>query len=198
MCKEAGEKPASVPSSVSTSEAKTMSKETLGEGKPSAPTVRTGVLLGSLSLFISVLGASLTFPFLQSQRDKLSCDALCYGSMQSTRSALTMIGTVIVGRLSDKLGRKVVLLVGTSSSIVSYLLGLHGNSLTMLWLALIPGALLNHNFSVLKALFADYSSEYGFSEAERAASMGRLGMSVGKKEFTDTFVSGKSTTTYQH
>ena len=111
---------------------------------------KLGIFLGSMSIFISILGASLTFPFLQTQRDKFNCNALCYGSMQSTRSGLTMVGTILVGRLSDKYGRIKVLWLGTIASMFSYLINLHGNSIEALWIALIPSALLNHNYSVLK------------------------------------------------
>lgn len=138
-----------------------------------------GVLFGSLSIFASVLGASLTFPFLQAQRDKLNCDVLCYGSMQSARSGLTMIGTILVGRMSDRLGRSKVLWIGTAASLFSYSVNLQGTSITAMWISLVPSSLLNQNFSVLKALFADYSSENGYSESERASAIGRLGMAVG-------------------
>ena len=53
-----------------------------------------GVILGSISVFVSMLGACTTFPYLQSQRDLLGCDALCYGWLQSGRSAASLIGEV--------------------------------------------------------------------------------------------------------
>lgn len=56
----------------------------------------------------------------------------------------------------------------------------------MLWaahraarLAIIPVALFNQNFSVAKALFADYVAEAGGSDADRAGAVGQLGMAVG-------------------
>lgn len=147
--------------------------------KPPLKGMHYGVTLGAVSIFTSILGAALTFPFLQSERDRLGCGALCYGSMQSTRSGLTLIGTMVVGRLSDKIGRKQVLFIGAASSILSYLINFTGDSIDVLWMALIPSALLNHNFSVLKALFADYSAESGYTESQRADSMGKLGMAVG-------------------
>ena len=42
-------------------------------------TIYRGVALGATSIFVGVMGASLTFPFLQSERDRLECGALCYG-----------------------------------------------------------------------------------------------------------------------
>jgi MFS family permease len=44
-------------------------------------------------------------------------------------------------------------------------------------LAMIPSSLLNQNFNVLKALFADYNA--GGLESDRASALGRLGMAVG-------------------
>lgn len=146
-----------------------------------------GVLLGSLSVFVSILGASLTFPFLQVQRDLLQCDALCYGSMQSARSALSLIGSVVVGRMSDQLGRFPVLWIGIASSLTSYAINFTSPTITSMWISMIPSA-LNQNWSVLKALFADYNAQEGGSEKKRAADVGRLGMAVGVSFMVSMFV----------
>eukprot|EP01039_Chlorochromonas_danica_P007273 gene7273-8048_t len=138
-----------------------------------------GINLGSFSLLLSFVGATITLPFLQSQRDKLGCDALCYGTMQSVRSGLSMVGLILAGRLSDRIGRANVLWIGVFASLFSYVTNLLGGTLTMMWIALIPTSFLNHNFSVMKALFADYCSEYSYSESQRASVMGRLGMMAG-------------------
>ena len=151
----------------------------LGVGaEASLSAARTGVLLGSLSQFVSILGASLTFPFLQSQRDLLQCNAMCYGSMQSARSALNLVGSVLVGRMSDKLGRIPVMLVGILSSLLSYGINYANPSIAAMWVSMLPSA-LNQNWSVLKALFADYSAQEGGDEKKRAVDVGRLGMAVG-------------------
>ena len=55
---------------------------------------------------LSMVGLSVTFPHAQARRDELGCDALCYGAMMSARSALHLVGSVLVGRLSDLCGRK--------------------------------------------------------------------------------------------
>lgn len=138
-----------------------------------------GIFYGSLSIFISFMAASFTFPFLQEQRDSLGCDVLCYGTMQSARAGLNLIGSVLVGRLSDRLGRRIPLYIGLVSSISGYLISLNFNSIHGMWLAMVPSSLLNQNFNVLKALFADYNANIGGSESERASALGRLGMAVG-------------------
>ena len=141
--------------------------------------IHLGFIVGSLSVFVSMLGASITFPFLQSQRDLLGCDALCYGSLQSVRSALSLIGSSLVGRLSDRFGRLPMLWIGLISSFSSYLISYSHQNIRGLWLSMIPVALLNQNYSVIKALFADYNFDNVGDEAERTQALGRLGMSVG-------------------
>jgi len=134
-----------------------------------------GILYGSISVFISILGAALTFPFLQAQRDSLGCDALCYGSMQSARSGLSLIGNVFIGRMSDRFGRIPMLWIGLAASLASYTINFFGNSVDAMWLSMLPSSLLNQNFTVSKALFGDYNTEAGGVESDRASSMGRLG-----------------------
>jgi MFS family permease len=99
--------------------------------------------------------------------------------MQSARSGLSMIGTVLAGRMSDRFGRYVVLFIGFISSLFSYIMNYNATTITAIWIAMIPSALLNQNYNILKALFADYSTEYGYTEAERASAIGQLGMAVG-------------------
>lgn len=153
--------------------------KTSSEASIAAKNHSNGVMYGSISVFISMLAAAITFPFLQAQRDLLNCDTLCYGNMQSARSALTLVGSVLVGRLSDKIGRKLALYIGLFASILSNLINLSGQNITTMWISMIPSSLLNQNFSVLKALMSDYASETGQTESEKASDIGRLGMAVG-------------------
>jgi len=118
--------------------------------------------------------------------------------MQSTRSALSLLGTVLVGRFSDRFGRATLLWIGTFASLFSYLINFFGTNLTAMWLSMIPSALLNQNFSVLKALFADYSEELGYSESDRASAIGRLGMSVGLSFMIGPVVGASLMTNYNH
>jgi hypothetical protein len=69
--------------------------------------------------------------------------------------------------MSDKIGRSQVLFIGLAASIASYLINLNGDSILLMWLAMIPSSILNQNFNVLKALFADYNTESGGTESDR-------------------------------
>ena len=101
----------------------------------------------------------------------------------SARSALSLVGSVLVGRMSDKIGRIRVLWIGLISSIISYYIGYSVPTIGGMWWAMVPSSLLNQNYNVLKALFTDYNNEdmdeRRTTESERASQMGRLGMAVG-------------------
>ena len=144
-----------------------------------APRQHRGVTLGSWMLFCSVSASAITFPFVQSRRDALGCDALCVGGQTSLRSGLVLVGAALVGRLSDRLGRLPMLYLGAFASLASLAIALTMDSIEGMWLAIIPVALLNQNFAVAKALFSDYIDEYGGSDADKTGAVGKLGMAVG-------------------
>jgi len=110
-----------------------------------------------------------------------SCDALCVGSMTSTRSALGLVGGVIVGRLSDHYGRRSALVLGLLAGIMSTIIFGLVDSLQGLWLSMLPSALLSHQFLVLKALSSDWAQAVGFTAAQRGAVMGQLGTAVNER-----------------
>jgi len=144
-----------------------------------------GTLLSCLSVFLMIGGMSMTYPHMQSRRDELGCDSLCFGSMTSVRSALGLAGTAFMGKLSDKdtswlarslgtlgkisnnspSGRRACLFLGTMATLIGLAISLSMNSLLGLWLSFIPDALLQHNFDVFKALLSEYHNDIELIEA---------------------------------
>lgn len=178
---------------------------TIEQSKADASTsrddLRRGTILGSLSLALLIASFSLTMPHLQSRRDALGCDSLCLGSMTSARSALSLVGSALVGRLSDSdsgwlarvigggSGRRACLYVGSAATMAGLAIAAGTDSILGLWLSMIPGALLQQNFSVTKAVLSDYHEAIGATffgkngdkadASARAGSVGKLGMAVG-------------------
>jgi len=149
---------------------------------PTAPAhPPSGIAIGSASLFFLVFSFSVTLPFLQSRRDEIGCDALCYGSMTSARNLLGLVGSVFVGSLSDRYGRKPCLALGIAASLLGVTLILGRGDLIGMWYGMVPGALLQQNSGVMKALFSDYLSNYPAADATalRTSAAGKLGMSAG-------------------
>lgn len=136
------------------------------------------VVLGTTACIC--LGAGIQIPFMQGRRDALGCDALCYGSMTSVRSALSLGGGVVMGRLSDQLGRFPAIMAGCLAYLASTLIFLSWDSLSGLWAALVLPAIFGDSmFLVMKAVLADHARASNQSDADRAASLGRLGFAAG-------------------
>ena len=146
-----------------------------------------GTLLACVSVVLLITGMSITSPHAQSRRDALGCDSLCYGTMTSARSALGLVGTAAVGRMSDSngsalarslgslgaeadggpSGRRACLYLGAIATLIGLAVSLSMNSMLGLWLGMIPDALLQHNFDVYKALLSEYHNDIDDVEATR-------------------------------
>lgn len=204
--------------SVKENKEKTMCAPTTADSKtnnevPSKPSSchrrHRGFLFGTISVALAVTAGSVTMGHFQSRRDSLGCDSMCIGSMTSARSSLTLIGATIIGKLSDSRAldrfggaRKFFLSVGIFASLAELLLASQATSITTLWISMIPSALLNQNFTIMKALFGDYHNNCdaegsSASTAERAGSVGKLGMAVGLAFMIGPLASSTFFTTYQ-
>ncbi|OEU22696.1 MFS general substrate transporter [Fragilariopsis cylindrus CCMP1102] len=144
-----------------------------------------GFLYGTLSLGLLVTAGSVVMGFSQSRRDAMGCDVQCIGKMTSSRSTLALLGSTIIGKCSDskkldKLGgaRRCFLILGIVASGFQLLFSFQSTNIDTLWMSMIPAALFQQNFTILKALFLEYHDEYA-SAAERAGSVGKLGMAAG-------------------
>lgn len=160
-----------------------------------------GFMYGTISLALTVLAATVTMGHYTSLRDELGCDALCVGSMTSASSTLRLVGSTLIGRWSDSTSslynaRKACMLLGLASLLVNLVLSSTATSISGLWIASIPSALLQQNYNVLKALFGEYHGD-SVSAAERAGSVGQLGMVVGLAFMAGPFLSATLLETYQ-
>lgn len=139
-----------------------------------------GVFIGSWVGFIMFTGSCIMTPFRQAREDALGCDALCKGGMTSMWSGLSLVGAAVVGRASDRFGRIPMLWLGAAASLLGLAINIGMDSIEGLWYAIVPNALLNQNFSVMKALFSDYLDEGdGSTDAAKASAVGKLGMVAG-------------------
>ena len=99
--------------------------------------------------------------------------------MTSVRSALDLVGKVIVGRLSDTMGRFPALYLGVMASMAGTILFGTIDSLSGLWLAMLPGALFGHTFVIMKAYLSDHARAAGRGSDESAGALGKLGLAGG-------------------
>ena len=139
-----------------------------------APSMRRWEVIIILLTVAPMAGFTVINPYQQALRAELGCDALCIGTMTSASSALGLFGSPLVGALSDQMGRRLALAIGALASALGFTLVGLASSMPLLWLSVIPGSLLAHNFTIAKALVADLARP-----EERAGVMGKLGLAAG-------------------
>jgi DHA1 family tetracycline resistance protein-like MFS transporter len=127
-----------------------------------------------LFVFVDVLGFSLILPLLPYYAATFDATPTTVGLLLGTNAAAQLLGAPIIGRLSDRYGRKPMLILSIAGTMVSFaMLGL-ANSLGMLFASRILDGLLGGNISLAQAYITDVTDEQN-----RARGLGLVGASFG-------------------
>ena len=123
----------------------------------------------SIGLIIPVL-PPLVGTFTSSQAEQ----AFWYGAVTIVFGVANFFGSPILGRLSDRYGRRPVLLIGFSGLALSFLVTGLATALWMLLVVRLFSGAMQANISVANAYVADITAP-----AERAKAFGKLGAMFG-------------------
>jgi DHA1 family tetracycline resistance protein-like MFS transporter len=127
-----------------------------------------------LTCFIDILGFGIVIPVLPLYAEHFGATALQTGWLVGIFSLAQFFFAPVWGRISDRVGRKPVLLIGLAGTVVGYgLMGL-AQSVTALLVARLIAGISGANISAAQAYLADISAP-----AERARAMGLLGAAFG-------------------
>ncbi|MEM7179619.1 MAG: MFS transporter [Spirochaetota bacterium] len=153
-----------------------------------------------LTVFIDMMGFSIIFPlfpnilkqYTQQGQDPLLAAILSLvnmlggaegspyyivlfgGILGSIYSILQFVFSPIWGRISDRIGRKPILLMTSSGNFLGYLIWLFSGSFSIFVLSRVITGVMGGNISVASAAMADSTSE-----ADRAKGMGMIGAGIG-------------------
>lgn len=129
----------------------------------SKPSAKGSLLVIFLTVFIDLLGFGMVLPLLPlyAAQFKLEHEGLVIGLLMSCFSAMQFIFAPAWGRLSDRIGRRPVLLMGLFGSMTFY--GLFGvgtflRSLPLLFAARIGAGIAGATISTAQAYIADTTS----------------------------------------
>ncbi|MBN1937461.1 MAG: MFS transporter [Anaerolineae bacterium] len=135
---------------------------------------KNNLFLVFLYVFIDVLGFSLILPLLPFYAQKFDASETAVGLLLAANAVTQMVGAPTIGRLSDRYGRKPLLIVSLAGTVVGFLLlGLAG-ALWMLFFSRIVDGLLGGNISLAQAYITDVTDE-----KNRAKGLGIIGASFG-------------------
>jgi len=127
-----------------------------------------------LVVFIDLLGFSLILPLLPYYAETFSASQTTTGILIASYALMQLIGAPILGRLSDRFGRRPVLLVSVFGTFLGFLLLGFANALWMLFASRILDGLTGGNLSVAQAYISDVTDE-----KSRSKGLGMIGAAFG-------------------
>ena len=110
-------------------------------------------------------------PLLPLYAEKYRPSPLAFGLLMSSYSAMQFLFAPILGRLSDRFGRRPVLLFSLAGTVVGYLLFAFARSLPLLFASRLLDGATGGNIGTAQAIIADTTSR-----EDRARGMGLVGM----------------------
>ncbi len=126
-----------------------------------------------LTIFIDMTGFGMIIPLIPFFADTFQVGATGIGVLMASFSLMQFIFSPILGRVSDSVGRRPILLLSLLISCVSFILFTFADSFVILLLSRIIAGLATE-ITVARAYIADITSE-----EERTKGMGRIGAAFG-------------------
>jgi len=125
-------------------------------------------------VFVDLLGFGMVIPVMPLYAERLGASAAWTGLLSTGYSAMQFVFAPIWGRLSDRIGRRPVLLASIAMTALAFLLyGLAGSFAVLLASRLFAGA-ATANIAIARAFVADVTPPEG-----RAKGMGLIGAAFG-------------------
>jgi MFS family permease len=130
-----------------------------------------------LTIFLDLAGFGIVIPLLPVYVKSMGGSAQAVGFILAAFSLTQLIATPVLGRMSDRLGRRPVILTslaGNAASMVIYAFATEMRLLPLLLISRIIAGATAGNIATCQAAVADVTEG-----AERAKAMGRVGAAIG-------------------
>lgn len=108
-----------------------------------------------IAIFIDVLGFTILFPMVGFFSDLFNTSMTMIGLIFSINAMFGFIFGPILAKLSDKYGRRPLLLISQFGTCFAFILTAFSNSLWMLFLARMIDGMFGGNFPIAKAIISD-------------------------------------------
>ncbi|MBI4908263.1 MAG: MFS transporter [Acidobacteria bacterium] len=127
-----------------------------------------------LTVFLDLLGAGILLPIIPYLVRQFRADATTLGVLSMAFSGAQFVASPVLGVLSDRFGRRPVLLLSIFGTSVGYFLFATATSLPMMFFSRLLDGFTGGNISTAQAYIADITPP-----ADRAKSFGLIGMAFG-------------------
>jgi len=127
-----------------------------------------------LVVFIDLLGFSLILPLLPYYAETFHANAFVTGLLVASYAVAQLIGAPLLGRMSDRYGRRPILLASIIGTFLGFILLGIANSLWILFAARIVDGLTGGNLSIAQAYISDVTDA-----KDRAKGLGLIGAAFG-------------------
>jgi DHA1 family tetracycline resistance protein-like MFS transporter len=125
-------------------------------------------------VLVDLMGLSIIIPLLPLFAARFGATPFLIGILQATYPLMQFLGTPILGRLSDRFGRKPILLFSQLGTLAGFVLLGFADMLWLLFLSRIIDGLSGANLSTAQAAIADSTTE-----KTRTQGLGLIGAAFG-------------------
>jgi len=135
---------------------------------------RASLFVLFLTVFIDLIGFGMVIPFLSFYAREYGASGIVVGAVVGIYSIMQFFFAPVWGRLSDRIGRRPVLLISLTASFTGYLLFAFTRSLTVLFASRVIAGIGGANIGTAQAYIADSTTS-----ENRAKGMGLIGAAFG-------------------
>ncbi len=125
-------------------------------------------------ILIDLLGLTIIIPLMSFYAASFGANATTIGLLGAAYPAMQVVGAPILGRLSDRFGRKPILVISQVGTFLGFLLLGFSNAIWMLFAARLLDGLSGANISTAQAVISDITTE-----KNRTQGLGLIGAAFG-------------------
>ncbi|HLG95554.1 MAG TPA: MFS transporter [Bryobacteraceae bacterium] len=138
-----------------------------------------------LIVSVDVLGLTIILPLLPFYAEKLGASPAVVGMLVSTYALCQLIAGPILGRMSDHMGRRPLLLVSQVGTFIGFMILAYANMLWLVFLSRIIDGITAGNLSLAQAYISDVTKP-----EDRAKSFALIGIAFGMGFLIGPAISG--------
>lgn len=125
-------------------------------------------------VLVDLMGLSIIIPLLPLYAARFGSSPMVIGVLQATYPTMQFLGAPILGRLSDRFGRKPILIASQIGTFCGFILLGFANTLTLLFISRVIDGLSGANISTAQAAIADSTTT-----KTRTQGLGLIGAAFG-------------------